>query len=95
MEEILTDMPYAHSIFKDQFGYCGVGYNEMMKYQEEYGNEELPDYPAGWMVSDGLGNLEHIVDKEMRSYAVWLKNTPEMAMASTYLLFHNGKLLSS
>jgi hypothetical protein len=92
MEEILTDMPYAHSIFKDQFGYCGVGYNEMMKYQEEYGNEELPDYPAGWMVSDGLGNLEDIDDNEMRLYAMWLKNTPEMTTTSTYLHFPQWKV---
>ena len=92
MEEIFTDMPYAHSIFKDQFGYCGVGYNEMMKYQEEYGNDELPDYPALWMVSDGLENLEHFFDNEMRLYAVWLKNIPEMVMASTYLLSRQWKV---
>ena len=86
MEEIFTDMPYAHSIFKDQFGHRSVGYNEMMKYQEEYGNEELPDYPARWL------NLEHIDDDETRSYAVWLKNTPEKETTSTYLLFPQWKV---
>ena len=64
----------------------------MMKCQEEYGSEELPDYPARWMVSDGLGNPEHIDDDEMRSYAVWLTNTPEKATTSTYLLFPQWKV---
>jgi hypothetical protein len=92
MEYILSDMPYAHSIFKDQFGHRGIGYNKMMKCQEEYGNEELPDYPARWMASDGLRNPEHIDDKEMRSYAVWLMNTLEKARTSTYLLFPQWKV---
>jgi hypothetical protein len=88
MHSVTNRLSIAGGIFHEEFGDKNVGFDEMVKLQTEMWpkNRDRPRGPACWIVSQDLGNPEHVDDDYSRSYAGWFTKQ-DIDDASAWFLF--------
>jgi len=87
-DHITNCLSTAGNCFCDEFGSKDVGFNEMLEMQQAMWpkRRNCPKGPACWIVSDGLGNPQHIDDDYSRSFAGWFTEH-EIKNQSAWFLF--------
>jgi hypothetical protein len=73
IHSVTNRLSIAGDIFHEEFDGNNVGFDEMVRLQADMWpkNRDCPRGPACWIVSEDLGNPEHVDDDFSRSYAGW------------------------